>query len=129
VESELQSLGKTSVLRYLNGQLPERLSRAMCIEAGVEGNTPANQISREQRKSLARVLTQLMVPVTGNRGYTYAEVTAGGIPLNDIHLNTMESRLCPELYLCGEICDVDGQIGGFNFQWAWSSGYLAGSSV
>ena len=69
------------------------------------------------------------LPVTGNRGFTYAEVTAGGVPLSELHLDTMESRRCPGLHLCGEICDVDGRIGGFNFQWAWASGYVAGTEA
>ena len=66
------------------------------------------------------------LPVTGSRGFNYAEVTAGGVPLRELRLNTLESRICPGLYLCGEICDVDGRIGGFNFQWAWASGYVVG---
>jgi predicted flavoprotein YhiN len=69
------------------------------------------------------------LPITGNRGFTYAEVTAGGVPLQEIDLKTMESRLCPGLFFCGEICDVDGRIGGYNYQWAWSSGYVAGTAV
>jgi hypothetical protein len=71
----------------------------------------------------------MRLPVTGSRGFDYAEATAGGVPLSEIRLDTMESRVCPGLYLCGEICDVDGRIGGFNFQWAWASGYAAGVSA
>jgi hypothetical protein len=71
-------------------------------------------------------LTRLPLPITGDRGYNYAEVTAGGVPLAEIQLSTMESRRCPNLHLCGEICHVDGRIGGFNFQWAWASGFVAG---
>jgi predicted flavoprotein YhiN len=74
-------------------------------------------------------VTALPLPVTGDRGFTYAEVTAGGVPLNELHPDTLESRRCPGLYLCGEICDVDGRIGGYNFQWAWSSGYAAGRAA
>ena len=74
-------------------------------------------------------MTALPLPITGARGFTVAEVTAGGIPLSEINLKTMASRLCPDLYLCGEICDVDGRIGGYNFQWAWESGYTVGVSV
>ena len=55
-----------------------------------------------------------------------AEVTAGGVPLDEVDLKTMESKITPGLHLCGEVLDVDGLIGGFNFQWAWASGYLAG---
>jgi predicted flavoprotein YhiN len=61
---------------------------------------------------------------------THAEVTAGGVPLAELRLDTLESRVCPGLYLAGEILDVDGRIGGFNFQWAWaSSGFVAGRSA
>jgi predicted Rossmann fold flavoprotein len=129
VEGDLQRLGKSTPLRYLSKVLPERAARALCEHAGIEPGTTGDQLTREARKTLARTVTQLVLPITGNRGYTYAEVTAGGIPLSDIHLDTMESRLCSGLYFCGEICDVDGRIGGYNFQWAWSSGYVAGVSV
>lgn len=75
---------------------------------------------------LARALTAMPVAITGDRGYFFAEVTAGGVPLSEVRLESMESRAQPGLHLCGEILDIDGRIGGFNFQWAWASGYLAG---
>ena len=74
-------------------------------------------------------MTRLVLPVDGNRGWNVAEVTAGGVPLAELDTATMASRLCPGLALCGEICDVDGRIGGFNFQWAWASGFVAGSGL
>jgi predicted flavoprotein YhiN len=74
-------------------------------------------------------VTQTPLPFTGDRGYRYAEVTAGGVPLAEVELKTMESRVTPGLFLCGEVCDVDGRIGGFNFQWAWASGAVAGRAV
>ncbi len=129
VEVELQALGKASPLRHFADSLPERLVRALCAEVGVDPIAPASQLTRKGRKALARAVTQLPLPVTGNRGYTYAEATAGGVPLSELHLDTMQSRVCPGLYLCGEICDVDGRIGGYNFQWAWASGYVAGISA
>jgi predicted flavoprotein YhiN len=92
----------------------------------VEWGTAPHRLTREGRLALVRALTALPLPVTGDRGYNVAEVTAGGVPLSELRLDTMESRRCPGLFLCGEICDVDGRIGGFNFQWAWSSGYAAG---
>jgi predicted flavoprotein YhiN len=73
-----------------------------------------------------RTVTALELSVIGNRGFSHAEVTAGGVPLAELHLDTLGSRVVPGLLLCGEICDVDGRIGGFNFQWAWSSGCVAG---
>lgn len=129
VERDLQALGRTTALRYGLAHLPERLVRALCAEAGIEPATPGDQLTRESRRALARALTALPLPITGDRGYTYAEVTAGGVPLSELHLDTMESRMCPGLHLCGEICDVDGRIGGYNFQWAWASGCVAGVSV
>jgi predicted Rossmann fold flavoprotein len=128
-ERELLALGKITVLRYLGDQLPERLTRALCAQAGLAAGTAGDQLEREQRKALARCLTALPLPITGNRGFDYAEVTAGGIPLDEVHLDRMESRVCAGLYLCGELLDVDGLIGGYNFQWAWASGYTAGISA
>ncbi len=129
VDNEILAAGRIALLKMLSGDLPERLIRALCTEAHLEAGMPADQLTRDKRKALAKLLTQTPLPITGNRGFTYAEVTAGGVPLTEIRLETMESRFCPGLYLCGEICDVDGRIGGYNFQWAWSSGYLAGISA
>ncbi len=108
----------------LRGSLPARI-----VEA-IRGPRPEarglTKLSRDQRRQLARDFTQLVLPVSHDRGFDYAEVTAGGVPLSEIDLSTMESRICPGLYLCGEILDVDGRIGGYNFQWAWASGRSAG---
>jgi predicted Rossmann fold flavoprotein len=106
--------------------IPDRLARALCEQAQADPRELVHMLTREQRRSVVRWVTECMLPITGDRGYTYAEVTAGGVPLSEVHLNTMESRVCPGLHLCGEILDVDGRIGGFNFQWAWASGYVAG---
>jgi predicted Rossmann fold flavoprotein len=129
LDAELQTLGRTTVLKFLHEYLPERLARALCRRANLEPSTAGDQLTRAQRLALARVVTQMPLPIPGDRGYNFAEVTAGGVPLSELHLNTMESRRCPGLYLCGEICDVDGRIGGFNFQWAWASGYVVGVTV
>lgn len=109
--------------------LPDRLARAICEQVGIDPASPAEHLPREARRALAQAVTAMPVPVTESRGYTYAEVTAGGVPLSEVQLATMASRPCPGLHLCGEICDVDGRIGGFNFQWAWASGYLAGRNA
>jgi hypothetical protein len=129
VDAMLRAAGRRSAAGVLHERLPESLSRALCAEAGVEGGAPAAALARERRKALASTVASMRLPVTGDRGFTYAEATAGGVPLSELHLNTMESRPCRGLSLCGEICDVDGRIGGFNFQWAWSSGYVAGTAV
>lgn len=129
VEADLPALGRSTPLRYLSAQMPDRLARALADAAGVDITQPGQQMSKAARRALATALTALPLPVTGNRGYTYAEVTAGGVPLNEIRLETMESRVCPGLFLCGELLDVDGRIGGYNFQWAWASGFVAGTGA
>lgn len=109
--------------------MPERLARALCQQAGVEPGTLTNVLTREQRRAVVAAVTEMDLPIAGDRGFLHAEVTAGGVPLSELHLDTMESRVCPGLHLCGEICDVDGRIGGYNFQWAWASGFVAGTAA
>lgn len=127
LDAALRDAGARSAARALGERLPERLARALCAHAGVEGSAPAARLPRAQRRALACAVTELEVPVVGDRGFAHAEVTAGGVPLREIRLDTMESRVCPGLHLCGEVCDVDGRIGGYNFQWAWASGHVAGT--
>jgi predicted Rossmann fold flavoprotein len=105
--------------------LPASLAHALTMRLGIEGRTPLTQLRRADRRGLAQALTEWKLNVTGTRGYNYAEVTAGGVPLTEIDPATMASRICPRLYLVGEVLDVDGRIGGFNFQWAWSSARAA----
>ncbi len=129
VDRALQELGKRTPLAFLREHLPERLARALCEHAKVDPTMPGAQLPRDARKTLAHAITNMPIPVTGDRGWNHAEVTAGGVPLDEIDLATMESRVCPGLHLAGEICDVDGRIGGFNFQWAWASGFVAGTAA
>ncbi|MBL8761612.1 MAG: aminoacetone oxidase family FAD-binding enzyme [Phycisphaerae bacterium] len=120
---------RADVPGHTNRGLPERLSRALCEHAKVDPATPIQSLTRVQRTSIVGAVCALVVPTTGDRGFTHAEVTAGGVPLSELRLDSMESRVSPGAHLCGEICDVDGRIGGFNFQWAWSSGHIAGSAA
>lgn len=133
VDREMVNLRRQSPQAWLTelarGRLPERLAAGIVQHVGIAQGTTGSTMSRSQRRSLAVALTQLAVPISGDRGFTYAEATAGGVPLSEIRLETMESRVCPGLHLCGEILDVDGRIGGYNFQWAWSSGFVAGTGA
>jgi len=130
LDADLQSLGHTSVRRYLQRcLLPERLVKMLLTYCDLEFDILGDQLLRSERRRLTQATTEMRLDITGNRGYTFAEVTAGGVPLSELVLQRMESRSCPGLYLCGEICDVDGPIGGFNFQWAWASGYVVGTSL
>ena len=92
-------------------------------------DSTARTVSRDDRRCLSKALVEWPLPVVGTRGYTYAEATAGGVALTELDPATMASRVCPGLYCVGEIADVDGRIGGFNFQWAWSSGFVAGRAL
>ena len=116
-------------LAFLREHVPERLARTLCETAAVDPAASLRQLTREQRKALARAACAMPLHVEGDRGFTYAEVTMGGVPLAEVKLDTMESRACPGLHLAGEILDVDGRIGGFNFQWAWASGFIAGGAA
>jgi predicted Rossmann fold flavoprotein len=121
--------GSLSVLSYLSSLLPERLARGLCEYSAIDPVTRLSNLTLQDRRTLAGAATDMALPVTGDRGFTHAEVTGGGIPLSELHLDTMGSRVCPGLFICGEILDVDGRIGGFNFQWAWASGFVAGSAA
>jgi hypothetical protein len=126
LEVRVRSLGSRRVLGFLRERLPERLGRVILQLAGVPDGRTGAALTREERRALIPALTAMDLPITGDRGFRYAEVTAGGVPLSELRLETLESRVTPGLHLCGEICDVDGRIGGFNFQWAWASGTAAG---
>lgn len=110
-------------------RLPERVAGAVVAASRVDPGLRLARLSREGRRGLARALTGLVLPVLRERGWSYAEVTAGGVPLDEIDYRTMASRRVPGLHLAGEILDCDGRIGGFNFQWAWATGYLAGKAA
>lgn len=126
LDTKLRDLAKGSAGRFLCERLPERVARALCEHAGIDSSAQAHTLTRERRRALAMLTCETHLPITGDRGFTHAEATAGGVPLSEVHLDTMESRVCPGLHLCGELLDVDGRVGGYNFQWAWASGYTAG---
>jgi predicted Rossmann fold flavoprotein len=120
---------RISIVNLLAQRLPDRVAAAMVAHARIDPATPSGQVSRDARRALVHSLTALPLRVSQPRGWNYAEVTAGGVPLAEIDYRTMESRKVPGLYLAGEILDCDGRIGGFNFQWAWATGYLAGTAA
>jgi predicted Rossmann fold flavoprotein len=118
--------GSGSVVGSLRRHLPDRLAEALLGEAGVDAARPLHQLRREERLRLIELLTRYPLPWTGDEGYRKAEVTGGGIPLSEVDPRTLESRLHPGLFLCGEILDAFGPIGGHNFVWAWATGRAAG---
>ncbi len=113
----------------LTGLLHNRLGRVLVASAGIPGNKPVCDISDSEILTLCDLIKGLEVGLTQTMGMDCAQVTAGGVYTEDFDPQTMESRLVPGLYACGEVLDIDGDCGGFNLQWAWSSGHLAGTSA
>jgi len=111
----------------LTGVLHNRLGRVLTKAAGIQNNQSVSDLSETQIGDLCRAVKAFSVPLTEPMGMDSAQVTAGGILTSDFDPETMESRLVPGLYACGEVLDIDGDCGGYNLQWAWSSGYCAGS--
>ena len=120
---------RLSVLNALGTMAPASVAVAVLRQLRIDANIALAHFARADRRRLVRALIAWPLPVVGSRGYNYAEVTAGGVPLSEIDPATMESRVCRGLFLVGEMLDVDGRIGGFNFQWAWSSAHVAASAV
>ena len=117
------------MLSTLSSQLPASVASALLARLDIADDQTLARLTREDRRRLIRALLEWPLAVVDSRGYNYAEATAGGVPLDEIDPSTMASRLCPGLFLVGEILDVDGRIGGFNFQWAWSSAHVAAAAL
>ncbi|MCH7719637.1 MAG: NAD(P)/FAD-dependent oxidoreductase [Planctomycetes bacterium] len=119
----------TRLQRALGRFLPARVAQAVLGKLAIDGSTSMAHLHKDQRRVLVHGLLSWPLPVRDSRGYAYAEATAGGLLLSEIDPASMASRKCPGLFLVGEILDVDGRIGGFNFQWAWSSAWVAAMGV
>ncbi len=120
---------KATLQTALASFLPASVAAAVIAALGLTAAAPLAQLGRDDRRRLSHALAAWPLAVTGSRGYNFAEATAGGVPLDEVHASTLESRVCPGLFLTGEILDVDGRIGGFNFQWAWASGRVAAGAI
>ena len=129
LRSQEQSRPRAQVASVLSARLPSVVAERWVSTAGIAPDLTMAHLTRELRHALTRAVLETPLPVRGSRGFAYAEVTAGGVPLDEVDPATMESRVCPRLYLTGEILDVDGRLGGFNFQWAWSSAWVAGQAI
>ncbi len=121
--------GKKQLAVVLTAHLPRRLADVVLDQAGLSKDRKAAALGKEERARLVGAIKRLEIPLTGSLGFKKAEVTAGGIALDEVNSRDMQSKLVPGLFLAGEVLDLDGPIGGFNFQAAWSTGWLAGSSV
>ena len=110
-------------------RLPRSLADGLLRAAGLDPRRKIKQIDARERARLYVALTQADLGLVGTGGYSTAEVTAGGVLLGELDRRTLESRKLPGLYCCGELVNVTGRLGGFNFQWAWSSGFAAGQAA
>ncbi|MGA2064223.1 MAG: NAD(P)/FAD-dependent oxidoreductase [Thermoguttaceae bacterium] len=129
VRETCQRSGRRLAGGLLDAWLPRRVSEAIARQAGVAPARRAAELSRPERQALVRGLKQLVIPVAGTMGFRKAEVTAGGVTLEEVDSSTLQSKRVPGLYFAGEVLDLDGPIGGYNFQAAFSTGWLAGLSA
>ncbi len=126
---ETAAAGKKLLAAVLAILLPRRLCDALLPLAQLPADRKAAALSKPDRLRLTGSVKRLLVPISGTLGFGKAEVTAGGVALDEIDSRSMQSKLVPDLFLAGELLDLDGPIGGFNFQAAWSTGWLAGRSA
>ncbi len=124
-----QSLPRRRMEDFLNGIVPKRLGQALVRAAGLDMALPAEALSGRQRDALAALVNGWTLPVTATLGFDSAQVTAGGASLKDFDIRCMQSLKCPGLFAAGEVLDVDGDCGGFNLQWAWSSALVAADAI
>jgi hypothetical protein len=121
--------GKKQLVSLLPELLPRRLSEALLLAAGLSPTQKAAEAGATVRASTVGAVKRAAIPLSGTCGFKKAEVTAGGVALDEVDSRNMQSKLVKDLFLAGEVLDLDGPIGGYNFQAAWSTGFLAGHSV
>jgi hypothetical protein len=126
VELLLRPHGARTLIGAVRTVLPDRLASALLQQAGVDQTRLLSELQRDERRRVIDTLVRGPLPWTGDESYKKAEVTGGGVSLAEIDPRTMESRRHPGLFLCGEVLDAFGPIGGYNFLWAWATGRAAG---
>jgi predicted Rossmann fold flavoprotein len=129
LRTESVASGKKQLAGVLAAHVPRRLADRLLILAGLSADRKAAALSKGDRLRLAQVIKRLRLPITDTLGFQKAEVTAGGVALDEVDSRTMQSKRAPDLFIAGEVLDLDGPIGGYNFQAAFSTGWLAGGAV
>jgi len=118
---------KREVLTELAARLPKRLAADILDELGIVGRLA--ELSKKRVVAAANRVNRWQVQPSGTEGYRTAEVTLGGVEVSGLSAQTMEAKAQPGLYFIGEVVDVTGHLGGYNFQWVWSSGFVAGEAA
>ena len=126
---EALASGKKQLAATLPAEVPRRLGETLLAVAGLPPDRRAAALSRVERTRLVTCVKRLLVPVTGTLGFGKAEVTAGGVALDEVDSRSLRSKRLPDLFIAGEVLDLDGPIGGYNFQAAFSTGWLAGAAA
>jgi hypothetical protein len=129
LRTETAANGKQLLAGVMSAMLPRRVCDQLLAQCGLPADRRAAALSKVERQKLVAAAKRLRLPVRGTLGYEKAEVTAGGVALAEVDSRTMQSKRQPGLFLAGEVLDLDGWIGGYNFQSAWSTGWLAGKHV
>jgi predicted Rossmann fold flavoprotein len=129
IDAIFRAPGTRTLLGVLRTLVPDRLASLLLDQAGVDPARSLADLPREDRRRVVEVLVRGTLPWTGDEGYKKAEVTGGGVSLAEVDPRSMESRRTPGLYLCGEVLDAFGPIGGYNFLWAWATGRAAGQGA
>jgi hypothetical protein len=129
IAAQSVSAGGRQVAVILDGRLPRRLADTLLEQIEVPHTRRGAELSKGERRRLVMAIKQWPIPVAGTMGFRKAEVTAGGVALDEVDSRNMQSKIVPGLYFAGELLDLDGPIGGYNFQSAFSTGYLAGESM
>ncbi|QVL32169.1 NAD(P)/FAD-dependent oxidoreductase [Telmatocola sphagniphila] len=129
LQKESLASGKKQLAVVLSELLPRRLADMSLLQTGLQVDRKAAGLSKADRLKLVQWIKKLRIPIRGTLGFEKAEVTTGGVNLKEVDSRDMQSKIVPGLYLAGEILDLDGPIGGYNFQSAWSTGHLAGANL
>ncbi len=129
LQSRRKAMPRQALENFLTGILHNRLGRTILRYTGYGFTDPISSLSPSDIKRIAHAIQDFSLAVVGIMGFDAAQVTAGGIRTEEFHPHTMESRLIPGLFAAGEVLDIDGDCGGYNLQWAWASGYLAGKAA
>lgn len=128
LQTRFQEQPKKTLQKSFIGLLISKIAPALFDYHNIDGSLPVSKVTKEQRQKIVRALTGHTETILGTMNWDIAQFTAGGVDLREIHSQSMESKVLPGIYFAGEVVDIDGQSGGYNLQWAWSSGLLAGNS-
>ena len=129
ISERAQALPRREMADFLNGVVHRRLGQALVRAAGVSQDKRAGELTNREMEALAGALSGWTLPIVGVQDFDQAQVTAGGASLKDFDARRLESLRAPGLFAAGEVLDVDGDCGGFNLQWAWSSALLAAEGI